>query len=235
MWLLITWQTSEKSVKEWLIATLQKQTPILNLDSCLTFIKSIWKSMSITINPIYHLLWPSLSPGEPHQWLAECIYSPLCDLYGWSVGLWLVTLFLGTHHPSNKNEGYDSRGKEDEKKEDCNIWEANAGHWGGGEECLVIRGTVTWCLWSHIYRTSYKSALGSHHIYTHCHTDCKLYTYYIQQLYECHYTVDDSTENVKQFVIFLQRRDEKTHGSCLYSKYAAEASSWLEQLACLYP
>lgn len=61
--------------------------------------------------------------------------------------------------------------------------------------------------------------------HTHSHTDCKLYTYYIQQLYECHYTVDDSTENVKQFVIFLQRRDEKTHGSRLYSKYAAEASS----------
>lgn len=148
----------------------EANTHFKNLDSCLTFIKSIWKSTSITINPIYHLLWPSLSPGEPHQWLAECIYSPLCDLYGWSVGLWLVTLFLGTHHPSNKNEGYDSRGKEDEKKEDCNIWEANAGHWGGGEECLVIRGTVTWCLWSHIYRTSYKSALGSHHIYTHTHT-----------------------------------------------------------------
>lgn len=65
--------------------------------------------------------------------------------------------------------------------------------------------------------------------YTHTVTQTVNCIHTIYSSSECHYTVDDSTENVKQYIknilIFLQRSDEKIHGSRLYSKYAAEASS----------
>lgn len=57
--------------------------------------------------------------------IGRIIYSPLCDLYGRSVGLGLVAPFLGTEHPSNQKEGEEARGDEDESEEDGNIGEAD--------------------------------------------------------------------------------------------------------------
>lgn len=72
----------------------------------------------------------------------------------------MAALFLGTEHPSNQNEGDDSRGDEDESQEDRNIREANAGRWGGG--CEVIRHVLTSCLCSHMMcQAHFKSIINT--------------------------------------------------------------------------
>lgn len=120
------------------------QTLHANWNSCLTFIKLAIQKHIYNHHSPQRLALP---PRDPLQWLVESIYSPLGDLYGWSVGVRLAALFLGTEHPSNQNEGDDSRGEEDESEEDRNIREANAGRWGG--RCEVIRNMLTSCLWPH--------------------------------------------------------------------------------------
>lgn len=50
----------------------------------------------------------------------------------------MVVLFLGTDYPSNKYEGNDSGGQEDEKEEEGNICEANAESCGGEGEVFRL-------------------------------------------------------------------------------------------------